>query len=638
MQDLEIRSGHVTPDGGEPELYIDGERYPLLLYALSDIPGARPWLEPSKTSIRQFAECGIDLVAVDTDLQSGWREDGSFDPSFALRELESTLESNPGAKLFIRLHLNPPYHWMHSHPRELIRFDGCDAPTDHGSYGDRVIQYDKYPEIKASIASKAFLRDAGDMLAKFCKAVMASPAGASVAAVQPAYGLNGEWHHFAKAGTDLGEAMTGYMRDRTREMYPTLAALREAYGPDADYGSIAVLPAAERDAMPRSRQALDQCRFMNMCVGDAVRHFCRIVKRTWPGILAGAFYGYYFSVGLPTSGMLEPQAVLTDPDIDFLAGPSAYRANKWPGNTPLLRYLPESARLNGKPFLCEMDQGPISWGSDAKRGLGPSYASRDTAEYISMMTRNIIENLMHGNGAWYYDHRLPVWDFHEKRPYWTDPAVLERITALKKLADARLAKPFVKNTDVLLVFDTYGELFECTAPDPDFETVGSFHGDTFGVFDGIHKSGASFDEIYLCDLPRVNLDRYRCVVFFNCGWLSEGDAAFIRSRVLRGGRTAVFCGRFAENLGGADAFPGGTALPRIPLAPAAWRDLFRTAGAHIYTEGNEVLSADGGLVMLHSCGIAESSVRLKDREIKIVHPGAAADTAVLDIQTGDRLL
>lgn len=138
-------------------------------------------------------------------------------------------------------------------------------------------------------------------------------------------------------------------------------------------------------------RVIDSQRCYSHATANAISYFCKCVKEAWgKGILAGAFYGYQFFTMDAGAAHFEPHKLFTDENIDFLAGPCAYDFNKNSGNANMIRYVAESCRLNGKLYLCEMDQGFAGWNMRIK---GP-YVCENEAEYASIMKRNIMENIV----------------------------------------------------------------------------------------------------------------------------------------------------------------------------------------------------------------------------------------------------
>ena len=128
-----------------PTLLLDGENTLPLIYALSDFPGADSRTYQAQKNIAAFRQAGINLVACDTNLLLGWYKASEGDYDALRAELSYVLDANPDARIFLRLHLNPPYWWLRDHPEELIVYrtsEGDFAGIDNGD-SDRLIRGDK---------------------------------------------------------------------------------------------------------------------------------------------------------------------------------------------------------------------------------------------------------------------------------------------------------------------------------------------------------------------------------------------------------------------------------------------------------------------------------------------------------------
>ncbi len=660
MSFAQVKRDHIGKNGGCAELYIDGVRYAPLIYAQSDIPGGDAEGPCSQKNVKNFAQCGINLVAIDVDLYLMWKQDGC-DPTEILRQLGATLAVNPNAKIFVRLHLNPPYWWMRQNKQELIVFYGKES-TDTMDYGDRVIALDATTEMKVSCASQKWLEDCSAMIVQMCQKVKAHPFGDALVGIQVAYGRCGEWHYFgnydcaptdeAAMHGDYSRPMTEFYRSYLRKKYQTEQALQAFYGQGATFDTVEQPQPSLRHLYRTQGRMLDPATEMpiidnlmcfSLSCARAICRLCRAVKEGWgEGILAGSFYGYYFETGGASAAHLAPEEVFADPNVDFLAGPSAYTYNKYCGNMNLLRYLSESNRLAGKLFLCEMDQGYTSWVSSKREG----YTCESEAQYAAVLKRNVMENILHGQGSWYYDHRLPIDSIYEKVGYWDNPQRLATITSIQKGCEALLERPFEKTTDVLLVNDTTTRIYR--------ERTYRH----FDAIDAIGKSGVGFDHIYLSDLQKCDLGRYKCVVFFACKVLTTAQLNWIRDNVMKDGRTVAFleeCGLIVDNVMAPDHMErlyGPAFAPhfivkmptctvyhfdQVPYEASVYREMFRRAGAHIYTEDGEVVIADNALVMVHSKNQPRTVLHLPQGDL-VLENCIEGDTQIIDIRTGQRIL
>ena len=666
MSVAKIDKSSVTRQGGRPELIIDGEKVAPLWYALSDIPAAKAWKDCSQRAIKNFAACGVDVVCVDTNLHECLTENGC-DPSPLYKDISAVLQANPHAKVVTRLHINPPYWWLRQNPKEQIVFVGqreTDGQTnyvelertDSGTYGDRTIARAKVvpTEIRASMASEKFLHDCGEMIKLLCRQVKLHPLGAALIGVQPAYGHCGEWHYWGtyngSCEADYSEPMQKLFRKIVKERYQTETELQRFYGADATFENVTLASPKEREnyregemlTPEKHTQVIDSMRTYSCAAAEAICYLCKCIKQENKDLLAGSFYGYFFSAESAFAAHGEVQKLFADENVDFLAGPCSYQFNKETGTANMLRYLPESCRLNGKLFIVEMDQGYRGWNGITQK----PYVCESEEEYATLLKRNIMENILLGHGALYYDQRLPTVSIYEKEEYWNMPERLATIAEIQKICQRLLYKETKKTTDVLLVFDSE-RLYYQRKPTGTFE-----------LLQAIFKSGAGVDRIYLSDIEKCDISRYKCVLFVDCFVLDRKTYTYIQHAVLSGGRTVVFMerfavmvegetneSRFAEYIGAlrADKYAEYEKENcRICIMPerienrAFYHDLFKRAGAHIYTNNGEVVVADNEMVMVHCKDIPHTTLHLPCGNIELEN--GKYNTAVYNIYTGKKLL
>ena len=638
MSVSKVDSAYVNSREGAPLLLVDGKPTAPLWYALSDIPAAKAWKECSQRAIRNFSIQGIDIVCVDTDLYKGWNESGEYDPETLFGDIRAVLTANPNARIVTRLHLNPPYWWLRKHREELVGYvkkefvDGVwqySAPklTDSGEYGDRTIARKHLPyEMRASIGSSVWINDTCNVLKQLCEKVKAHPLGRSLIGIQIAYGHCGEWHMWSDS--DYGQAMQGAFRRMLKDEY-TSEQLRRYYGENVNVDSVKMATKKEVDdafsevgdgvlSMDRYALIVDTLRVFSYASAEAIRSICRCIKEAWGEILAGAFYGYFFSTGGADAAHSEVERIYKDKNVDFLAAPCAYGDNKRSGNMNMLRYVAESCRINGKLMLCEMDQGYRSVNRASADG---AYVCESESEYSAIMKRNVVENLLLGCGAWFYDHRFVPSSIYEKEEYWATPERLDTVGQIVDFGKRTLARQYRKTTDVLLVVDA-GYCYRTKTVSTGFEFINA-----------LGKSGAGFDRLFLTDTDICDVSGYKCVIFADCVTLGDVRYRPLAERIRANGTSVVLIGATDRSFFADDS----SVYMRTPVTdPSYWKELFRSCGAHIYTEGGEVTVADNGMVMVHCKDIPETLLHLPCGDVRIKNERFS--TVVYDCQSGQRLL
>lgn len=663
-------------NGGYAALYQNGRQMAPLAYHLARCTPDHPC---AQRCIPQFHDVGIDVVGFLYYLHEDWTESG-FDGRVLLQKIRQVKAVNPDAKLLVRCILTPPYWWMRKYPDELIKYYGVDsADTEHIAV---VGNKDKTNEMRASFASQKWQADVCEMFKGMYHVLVEHGFGEDIFAMQPAYGTCGEWHMFGKyydetTGIfegDYSKPMLDYFRAYLRKTYKTNKALKKAWGNDSvTLKTAALATPSQRKSYKQidgylyrlpeyHKQALDSFICFHTAAPDAISCFAKCLKETWGNkILVGTFYGYYFACGDVFGRMLEPHKLFADENIDYLAAPSAYTANKMAGNAAFLRYAAESVRLNGKTFLCEIDQGYKSYCNYRALANGRKYVCADNAEYNAVTARNVFENVLRGMGVWFFDHQHPedYGNLAGKVGYWDDPARMENIQKMRMAIEAIYARrpAFSPSGDVLIVYDTQSVYHQGPSSTGDGNDLHNTY-NHFDMADALEKSGAACDTIWLYDLQKCDIARYKCVVFMACEAMRKSDYDYIRNVVMGGGRTVVFMrkngfivdGKTGLNnvtkLYGFTALAGGVQKEnrrncRVISAPdfiydkAYYREVFREAGAHIYTDNGEVVVAQNNMVMVHTKGVQKTVLHLACGDVEIEN--GACNTAVFDNLTGERM-
>ena len=586
---LTFSAFHSTPPGirarvtdyrGRPTIFINNRPVAPVFYALTDVPGGRrSWDEVPQHNVERFCADGIRLFQVDVFLEQLWMEDGSLRLDYARKQVQGIQSVCPDAVVFFRLHVNAPRWWMAKHPEENVRYDRYTrSGSDWQSLPDNVDTTDYSPDItdglsrlveadprnplRTSLASRKWRTEMAGQVARFCRKFAQTAEGQSLAGIQIACGVYGEWHQwgFLKWEADLSDPMNTYFRHWLREKYGSTENLQTNWNDSSATFETALVPGLrERGILSagnfrdprREQKVIDYYQCQHELVADDILFFCRTVKQHWPRpVITGAFYGYFFSCfnRQAAGGHLALQRVLESPDIDYLAGPQAYlpEAEK-PGEPYRSRSLLLSMRLHGKLWLDEMDQQPrrtfaYNGGTRDNRA---NYA-RAVRENTAQLRRNLLFSHSKGAGLWLYDfgpagmylnakaEHSPQWG---SQGYWDHPDYHKAVREFKSLADKTLHQPYKSEADVLFVYDTevnyHTKSLVANADSVslqliDYMSLAAFY------------TGAVFDPVHLDDLDLVDFSPYKVVVFANTFLLGEEDKKVIRDKIARDGRHLVW--------------------------------------------------------------------------------------------------
>lgn len=705
-----IQSAHVADYLGRPTIFINNIPHSPQIYALPHVYGGRwSWEERPARNLANFCELGIQMFQVDLYLEDIWYKGAkTLDMAKAQRQIQGVLDVCPNAAVFVRFHVNSPFWWNEMHPEECTVY--ANGPVDNRRYGPPFNNEDG--DIgrarRASLASVRWRTEAGEKLREFCVRLAKTKQGKAVAGLHIAGGVYGEWHYwgFMEHEPDTGPAMTAYFRQWLFKRYTTSTNLQNAWKSTRYSLETATIPDTTernfnsdgvfRDPLVEQRVA-DYYRAQQEVVVEDIEFFVKIAKSNWPRpLIIGVFYGYFHSIfsRQAAGGHILIERIMDNPNIDYLAAPQSYwEASRKLGGAGISRGIVESARLHGKLWLDEMDNGYLQ--QNRVRDFVRMDEMQDT-NYAQILERSTNLPMMRGAGFWYYDfgplHNTGWWD----SPYYQN--IIRQSIAFWK---EQLHQRYQSSADVLYVYDQSHYYYSKNK-----KTAISTAIPDKGVEDALH-SGATGDHVYLFDLPKINPDQYKAVVFVNCFAIDSAIQVFIREKIAANQRTLIWNylpGYIHEKGNGLEhvmrltgfrlaTMPSpdkpavetatGTYELSGPLKPLAtvrdtanvavigrlkgdtssaviigrqqfehytsliatvplqsselFRSLLQTAGCHIYTQSNDFTFANGSFLLLHTATGGERTIVLKNGKI-IKLELERAETLLLDSTTGQILV
>lgn len=533
--------GAVKMWNGRPTIFVNGQAEMPQIYALTDFRGGRfTWEEIPKRNLEVFTQLGFKLFQVDVWFQDIWTPDGKLNMDLVRRQIKGVVDVNPQAAVFIRFHVNAPFWWNRLHPTECVQY--ANGPADGKDYGPpwQIHYGDTERHVRHSLASQLWQQDATAKLKEMLSSLAKSAEGRSVVGLQVAGGVYGEWHPwgFPSQDPDVSAPMHAYFRRWLQVKYKTDAALQKAWNtPAVTFASATVPDLAARDRtlaglfrdVNRERQTMDYYEAQQDNIADDILHFCEVVKTSWPRpIITGAFYGYYFSTfGRQAAGAhLRMNRIFDSKWIDYVSAPQSYFTDAHEmGGAGQSRGLVESGRLAGKLFLDEMDTGTSLRQPEDQYDPNDAKLAPRMRDDVALLRRNTLHPLLRGHGLWYYDFGAVFGSGS-----WDNPLFHDELKRLRGLLQKAWAKPYEPAADVLVVYDP-SSVFAIKSR---WNTVNDVLIDRLSA--AVYRSGAMADFVRLDDLPRVQLDRYKAVLFAHTTRILPAERAFIRERVATAGR------------------------------------------------------------------------------------------------------
>ena len=537
-------SGEVREFNGRPTVFINGQPVYPMAYNLTDSPGGRwSWEEVPSWNIRSFTKAGLRIYNPSIWLEQLWTPDGKLSMDLVRKQLKGFMKINPDAAVIIRLHINSPRWWNRQNPEECTQYADCGLREEEPDHGlRRLLEEDLDNVPRHSMASEKWKSSTTAVLKEFCRRLSRLPEGNCVVGIHLASGVYHEWHYwgFIKHEPDTSLPMTRYFRNWLKDKYGTENELQRAWkDPDVTFQNARVPGVEERaftgDGIFRipenERRVCDYYQCQHQVVADNVVHFCRVVKESWSRpVITGAFNGYFLSLfgRQAAGGHLQIQRVLESPYIDYVSAPQAYYPiYREMGGAALSRGLLESCKLHGKLVMDEMDQAALP-----NRMENQTVPEEKLNDMIAIMRRNVVQSFTRGTGLWYTDFGPTL-----VSGWWDHPVLMEDIRKLKLVLEEYYKRDYRSPADVLLVYDTDVFYYLANHPDRDPVTDVAAVNKTCPL---AYHSGAAMDMIYLADLDKMDLKKYRTILFGNTFYMTEKQREFIRRHVACEGRHLVW--------------------------------------------------------------------------------------------------
>jgi len=539
----EPKTASVRQENGRPVLFVNDKQVTPAFYSLTHAYGARwSWEEVPQRNLKNFCDIGFRLFQLDLYFEDIWyKGTDTLDIGKARRQVKGLLDVCPDAAVVIRVHVNAPFWWNEQNPGECTQY--ADGPVDIRKYGPPFNNEDGDIDrpFRASLASMKWRKESGDKLVEFCKKMADTPEGKSVIGIHVSGGVYGEWHYwgFPDHDPDTGPAMNIYFRNWLRKKYISDEAMQKAWNSlkyTLDNATVPDLSERNFTADGNFRdpsieqRVIDYFMAQQEVVVEDIEHFTGIVKKNWPRpLIVGVFYGYFHMTFCrqAAGGHILVERILNSPSIDYLSAPQSYwGAAQLAGGSGNSRGVIESALLHGKLWLDELDNG----GLQKKTALDPVRNSgKYDPEYLPVLQRSAIYPLMRGIGLWYYDFGP-----RESFGWWDNTVYLNSIRKEKELFDSLLNRPYESVADILYVWDQESFFYVKNRWTPVcYDLIDQ-------SFEEALRTGTAGDQIYLFDLDKVDLKKYKAVLFMNVYKLSEKQKDFIKTKVARNGRTLIW--------------------------------------------------------------------------------------------------
>jgi len=519
---LPLRGGCLLPvaeirtHNGGPTLFIDGQPNAGMTFTAVDSANATKY-------IGDFARAGVNLVSFlmgyDAHHDLGWPTDRPVDYETLDCQMRSVVRANPRARIFPRIHIDPPPWWCRAHPTAIAREEDG-AAWNEGKNG-----------MVASWASPQWRTAACDALAQLIRHVRQSDYAGHVIGYHVASGGTGEWYWWSLWENRLLDysasnrmAFARFLRRR----YGSQSALRHAWRDERATFRAAAIPSREERLRggvgvfrreKQSRRVIDFHDFHNDIVVETIELLAAVVKHeTKRQQLFGVFYGYLESTA--ESGHLALGRLLQCPDVDFLTAPSAYWGRQIGRGQSRFDAPIASIRLHGKLWFDENDYRTCL--TPPGSGYGRTESMRDC---IEVQKRELALVVSEGSAMWWFDMAGGWFD---------DPHLMRAIARINRIAERSIGFDRSSVAEVVVCLDERSMSY--VQPSHTNHALGTRLLTRQKL--ELARMGTPYDCMLLDDLEQAK--PYKLYIFPNAFHVTQAQRRVIERVVKRHGRVSVW--------------------------------------------------------------------------------------------------
>jgi hypothetical protein len=495
-------------------------------------------------NVKLFAQAGCDLYTFVVDLgglygytRTVWPEPGRWDFS-QMDAIAHLIIANapPEAKLIVQLYIDLPEWWARANPGELMLLSN--GKTDFGEKLFALPRKDNLP----SLASTRWRADAKVAVERTIDHVAQSDYAGRVVGYQVCGQKTEEWYHWSMNTEELGDysrPMLTAWRAWLTARYQTDGNLQAAWGRPAATLASAPIPTKQerygnkaatfRDPT-REQPVIDFHAFWSDIMAETIGWFAGVVKaRTNRTKVVGGFYAYTFEFAdlVEDAGHLALGRLEQCPDIDFIMSPSSYYRRELKGGQSVFRPPVLSLRLHGKMLWSDFDPASFKFYQKDQKVYGQwkdSLAVTDTAEEYTFMIRRELGNAL-ANGV-----NVAHFDLHGG--YYDDPLIMKEVARAREIRQDALNRDRTSDAQVLVIVDEDSQHYLT------FRNLISRHllAEQLAELPFV----APYDVAILSDLGRIDVARYRLVLFVNALRLDAAQRQLITGKLKSAGRWIVW--------------------------------------------------------------------------------------------------
>lgn len=487
----------LTRHNGSLKVDIDGQLFEPLSFKS---------FRPTARNVSDFAKAGVKLFSI---LSSGmismlnvpyslygesWVGDHQYDLDVIDKQIELFRENAPGCYFALMIQLDTRPWYLEQHPGLAYTFTN----------------------LSQTIADETWRRDAADYM-KTVIAHVEEKYGDIFYGYFLLCGFTTEWfsQFDEEAPSPSKEAAYRAWLGDESAVIPS----KDKLDPDP---SLAFVPEETRREVSTYRQ------FHAELIADSILWFASeaqsILKHKK---LLGMYFGYLFELNGPrlwNAGHLAYEKIFTSPDIDMISSPSSY-GYRAVDSTSAFMVTYDTLDLHDKLYYLEFDH--ITHLSPAKVAdvliPGGHNKLKNQTETLNVMQRDFMLCLAKGAALWWFD-MFEGWFYSDEMM----GAIRDMIALQTRLS----ALPMRSAAEILVIAS--GEALYGVNKNSEINTV------CLGAQrEGLARMGAPYDVYSACDADKIDLDRYKLVIFLDAFALNEKTRA-LTEKLKHSGKTILW--------------------------------------------------------------------------------------------------
>ncbi|PWM44961.1 MAG: hypothetical protein DBX47_05275 [Clostridiales bacterium] len=199
---------------------------------------------------------------------------------------------------------------------------------------------------------------------------------------------------------------------------------------------------------PIHQKYVDFIDFYQGAESNFILELSKFIKdQTYNRSLLGFYYGYYFEIDNPLSGVFDIETLLTSSSIDFFCGPVSYQ-DRNEGGAGMSMSLLNSIHANGKLWIDESDyRSPIQTAEGSDNGnVGAMNPISSKEALIEVVKRQFGKQMIYNTGTWWLDLLDKGW--------WDDEEFWQLNKQLTNLYSEYIENKKYKTPEVAFIYDS----------------------------------------------------------------------------------------------------------------------------------------------------------------------------------------